>query len=69
MVSPGLVFHQLGLCMEHGEVDQADDFLPGGPTVPFLNGCALTAICALAAQPIGITMFGARAMLELILKF
>ena len=69
VVSPGLVFNQLGLCMERGEVAQADYFLPGGPTVPLLNGCTLMVIFTLAAQPIGITMLGARAMLELILEF
>ena len=37
--------------------------------VPLLNGCTLTAIFTLAAQPIGVTMLGAGAMLELVLKF
>ena len=38
VVSSSLVFYQFCPCMERGEVDQANDFLPGGPTIPFLNG-------------------------------
>ena len=69
MISSGLIFYQFGPCMERGEVDQADYLLPGGATVPLLNGCTLTAVFTLAAQPIGVTMLGAGAMLELVLKF